>query len=291
MAESLVADNCVTLVWKMPDEDSKIDHYVLEYRKTNFEGPPRVKEDQPWMVIEGIKQTEYTLSGEGPGVPRGSSVAWGRDVPRSCSRRRCRLGTGCRGWQGGTMGLPAAPVTLGASTGLKFDMKYMNFRVKACNKAVAGEFSEPVTLETRGGSWQGCRGMLKGSVHGVLLSWQHSGILGDEGWERLQGWFGARGWERTPPWAGDELGWEQLLRGHPHGWRCWDRGVQWGEGSWKPGSPQDGGRGGPPASDSCSIPSVHVSPGRRHLPPEPAGGGAERGVGCHGWQGAGHQGT
>ncbi|KAM6041395.1 fibronectin type III and SPRY domain-containing protein 1 isoform 5-T5 [Chlamydotis macqueenii] len=33
--------------------------------------------------------------------------------------------------------------------GLKFDMKYMNFRVRACNKAVAGEFSEPVTLETR----------------------------------------------------------------------------------------------------------------------------------------------
>uniref|UniRef100_A0A8D2Q861 Fibronectin type III and SPRY domain-containing protein 1 n=1 Tax=Varanus komodoensis TaxID=61221 RepID=A0A8D2Q861_VARKO len=95
MAESLVADNCVTLVWRMPEEDSKIDHYVLEYRKTNFEGPPRAKEDQPWMVIEGIKQTECTLSG------------------------------------------------------LKFDMKYMNFRVKACNKAVAGEFSEPVTLETR----------------------------------------------------------------------------------------------------------------------------------------------
>ncbi|KAK2493539.1 hypothetical protein MC885_013654 [Smutsia gigantea] len=94
LAESLVADNCVTLVWRMPDEDSKIDHYVLEYRRTNFEGPPRLKEEQPWMVIEGIQQTEYTL------------------------------------------------------TGLKFDMKYMNFRVKACNKAVAGEFSEPVTLET-----------------------------------------------------------------------------------------------------------------------------------------------
>ncbi|NXA30605.1 FSD1 protein, partial [Ibidorhyncha struthersii] len=79
----------------MPDEDSKIDHYVLEYRRTNFEGPPRAKEDQPWMVVEGIKSTEYTLSG------------------------------------------------------LKFDMKYMNFRVRACNKAVAGEFSEPVTLETK----------------------------------------------------------------------------------------------------------------------------------------------
>ncbi|XP_009635038.1 fibronectin type III and SPRY domain-containing protein 1-like [Egretta garzetta] len=97
LAESLVADNCVTLAWRMPDEDSKIDHYVLEYRRTNFEGPPRAKEDQPWMVVEGIKGTEYTLSG------------------------------------------------------LKFDMKYMNFRVRACNKAVAGEFSEPVTLETRGG--------------------------------------------------------------------------------------------------------------------------------------------
>ncbi|XP_007655333.1 fibronectin type III and SPRY domain-containing protein 1 isoform X1 [Ornithorhynchus anatinus] len=95
LAESLVADNCVTLMWKMPDEDSKIDHYVLEYRRTNFEGPPRLKEEQPWMLIEGIRQTEYTLSG------------------------------------------------------LKFDMKYMNFRVKACNKAVAGEFSEPVTLETK----------------------------------------------------------------------------------------------------------------------------------------------
>lgn len=26
----------------------------------------------------------------------------------------------------------------------------MNFRVRACNKAVAGEFSDPVTLETKG---------------------------------------------------------------------------------------------------------------------------------------------
>nr|XP_012624722.1 fibronectin type III and SPRY domain-containing protein 1 isoform X2 [Microcebus murinus] len=64
LAESLVADNCVTLVWRMPGEDSKIDHYVLEYRRTNFEGPPRLKEDHPWMVIEGIRQTEYTLTGD-----------------------------------------------------------------------------------------------------------------------------------------------------------------------------------------------------------------------------------
>ncbi len=35
-------------------------------------------------------------------------------------------------------------------SGLRFDTRYMTFRVKACNKAVAGEFSEPVTLETHG---------------------------------------------------------------------------------------------------------------------------------------------
>lgn len=34
--------------------------------------------------------------------------------------------------------------------GLRFDTRYMTFRVRACNKAVAGEFSEPVTLETHG---------------------------------------------------------------------------------------------------------------------------------------------
>lgn len=34
--------------------------------------------------------------------------------------------------------------------GLRFDTRYMTFRVKACNKAVAGDFSEPVTLETHG---------------------------------------------------------------------------------------------------------------------------------------------
>ncbi|NXP45705.1 FSD1 protein, partial [Heliornis fulica] len=62
----------------MPDEDSKIDHYVLEYRRTNFEGPPRAKEDQPWMVIEGIKGTEYTLSGEGTGV---GAVPGDRECP------------------------------------------------------------------------------------------------------------------------------------------------------------------------------------------------------------------
>ncbi|XP_077331310.1 FSD1-like protein isoform X4 [Lithobates pipiens] len=94
-ADCIVADNCVTVSWRMPEEDNKIDHYVLEYRKTNFDGLPRVKDERCWETVDDIKGTEHTLSG------------------------------------------------------LKFDSKYMNFRVRACNKAVAGEYSDPVTLETK----------------------------------------------------------------------------------------------------------------------------------------------
>ncbi|XP_068784034.1 FSD1-like protein isoform X1 [Struthio camelus] len=95
IAACLVADNCITVSWRMPEEDNRIDHFILEYRKTNFDGLPRVKDEQCWELVDYIKATEYTLSG------------------------------------------------------LKFDTKYMNFRVQACNKAVAGEYSDPVTLETK----------------------------------------------------------------------------------------------------------------------------------------------
>ncbi|NXH78834.1 FSD1L protein, partial [Hydrobates tethys] len=95
LAACLVADNCITVSWRMPEEESRIDHFVLEYRKTNFDGLPRVKDEQRWELIDCIKATEYTLSG------------------------------------------------------LKFDTKYINLRVQACNKAVGGEYSDPVTLETK----------------------------------------------------------------------------------------------------------------------------------------------
>ncbi|KAF4072886.1 hypothetical protein AMELA_G00252630 [Ameiurus melas] len=93
--DCVVMDNAVTVTWRMPVEDSKIDHYILEYRKTNHEGLPRVKDEHQWKILDNIKSTEYTL------------------------------------------------------TGLKFDSKFMNFRVRACNKAAAGDYSDPVTLETR----------------------------------------------------------------------------------------------------------------------------------------------
>uniref|UniRef100_A0A3B3S3A3 Fibronectin type III and SPRY domain containing 1 n=1 Tax=Paramormyrops kingsleyae TaxID=1676925 RepID=A0A3B3S3A3_9TELE len=94
VSECRVCDNTVTVMWELPEYDDKIEHYTLEYRRTNHEGPPRAREDHPWMVVEDIRQTEHTL------------------------------------------------------TGLRFETQYITFRVKACNKAVAGEFSEPVNLET-----------------------------------------------------------------------------------------------------------------------------------------------
>lgn len=58
-----MCDNTVSVVWTLPEADSKIDHYILEHRRTNHEGPPRIREDYPWMVVEGIREMEHTLTG------------------------------------------------------------------------------------------------------------------------------------------------------------------------------------------------------------------------------------
>lgn len=63
LGDCVVMDNEVTVTWRMPTEDSKIDHYILEYRKTNHEGLPRVKDEQCWEVLDDIRTTEHTLQG------------------------------------------------------------------------------------------------------------------------------------------------------------------------------------------------------------------------------------
>ncbi|XP_040396655.1 FSD1-like protein isoform X3 [Cygnus olor] len=128
IAACLVADNCITVSWRMPEEDSRVDHFVLEYRKTNFDGFARVKDEQPWEVIDYIKDTEYTLSG------------------------------------------------------LKFDKKYMNVRVQACNKAVAGEYSDPVTLETKAFVFNldNTSSHLNLKVEDTYVEWEPTGGKGQE---------------------------------------------------------------------------------------------------------------
>lgn len=120
ISDCQVCDNTITVVWTLPEPDGKIDHYILEHRRTNHEGPPRIREDYPWMVVEGIRETEHTLTGGG--------------------RTRGGIGQRTAAWL----------MIRFCAQGLRFDTRYMTFRVKACNKAVAGEFSEPVTLETHG---------------------------------------------------------------------------------------------------------------------------------------------
>lgn len=63
VSECQVCDNTVTVVWTLAEPDSKIDHYILEHRRTNHEGPPRIREDYPWMVVEGIREMEHTITG------------------------------------------------------------------------------------------------------------------------------------------------------------------------------------------------------------------------------------
>lgn len=63
VSDCQVCDNTVTVVWALPEPDGKIDHYILEHRRTNHEGPPRIREDYPWMVVEGIREMEHTLTG------------------------------------------------------------------------------------------------------------------------------------------------------------------------------------------------------------------------------------
>ncbi|XP_061593765.1 fibronectin type III and SPRY domain-containing protein 1 [Cololabis saira] len=123
LPECQVCDNTVTVVWTLPEPDTKIDHYILEHRRTNHEGPPRIREDYPWMVVEGIREMDHTI------------------------------------------------------TGLRFDTRYITFRVRACNKAVAGEFSEPVILETHAFNFK----LDSGSAHQNLkvedlsVEWDSSG--------------------------------------------------------------------------------------------------------------------
>ncbi|XP_021153053.1 FSD1-like protein isoform X2 [Columba livia] len=128
LAACLVADNCITVAWRMPEEDSRVDHFILEYKKTNFDGLPRVKDEQRWELIDYIKATEYTLSG------------------------------------------------------LKFDTKYMNLRVQACNKAVAGEYSDPVTLETKAFvfSLDSTSSHLNLKVEDTYVEWDPTGGKGQE---------------------------------------------------------------------------------------------------------------
>ncbi|KAL7988600.1 hypothetical protein Chor_007519 [Crotalus horridus] len=67
--------------------------------------------------------------------------------------------------------------------GLRFDSKYMNFRVRACNKAVAGDYSDPVTLETKAliFNLDGSSSHLNLKVEDTYVEWDSTGGKSQEG--------------------------------------------------------------------------------------------------------------
>ncbi|XP_026153290.1 FSD1-like protein isoform X1 [Mastacembelus armatus] len=101
VSNCVICDNKVTVVWRPASQtDSNgisrpIEHYELEYQKTNCHTLLRAAGGECWEKICDITETQVTISG------------------------------------------------------LKFDSRFVVVRVRAKNKMAAGEFSEPVALETR----------------------------------------------------------------------------------------------------------------------------------------------
>ncbi|XP_039635415.1 FSD1-like protein isoform X2 [Perca fluviatilis] len=135
----LVCDNTVRVAWQPASEADgegevgRIEHYELEYRKTNRESSLRAAGEACWEKIPDIRDTHVTISG------------------------------------------------------LKFDSRFVIVRVRARNKAAAGEFSEPVTLETRAYNFglEAATAHAELQVRGDTVTWEPQGVKGHD--PRLRG--------------------------------------------------------------------------------------------------------
>ncbi|XP_034048097.1 FSD1-like protein isoform X2 [Thalassophryne amazonica] len=131
-----VRDNTITVAWRSPsnsvaDDDGRaagIEHYELEFHKTNCDRMLQAVREACWEKIEDIHTTEFTIKG------------------------------------------------------LKFNSCFVVIRVRARNKAAAGEFSEPIAVETRafnfGFDAMTAHPELK--VHGDTVTWEPQGVKGHD---------------------------------------------------------------------------------------------------------------
>uniref|UniRef100_A0A8D0A2I3 Fibronectin type III and SPRY domain containing 1-like n=2 Tax=Sander lucioperca TaxID=283035 RepID=A0A8D0A2I3_SANLU len=136
-----VCDNTVRVAWQPASEADaegegivgRIEHYELEYRKTNRDSLLRAAGEACWEKIPDIRDTHVTISG------------------------------------------------------LKFDSRFIIVRVRARNKAAAGEFSEPVTLETRAYNFglEAATAHVELQVRGNTVTWEPQGVKGHD--PRLRG--------------------------------------------------------------------------------------------------------
>ena len=121
----VVRDNTVTVAWQpagegVADGSGRIERYDVEYRKTNQESPLRAA-GACWEKIHDITDTRVTITGE-----RSKVILAGQ-------RSKVTVTEWCF-----------------CVSGLKFDSHFVVVRVRARNKAAAGEFSEHVAIETTG---------------------------------------------------------------------------------------------------------------------------------------------
>ncbi|XP_029693876.1 LOW QUALITY PROTEIN: FSD1-like protein [Takifugu rubripes] len=137
----VVRDNTVTVSWR-PACDANaadvttsgpVEHYEVEYRKTNHSNSLAAAGGACWEKIHDIRDTHVTVSG------------------------------------------------------LKFDSDFVVVRVRARNKSAAGEFSEPVALETKAFSFgfEALTAHAELKVQGDTVTWEPQGIKGHD--PRLRG--------------------------------------------------------------------------------------------------------
>nr|XP_020478124.1 FSD1-like protein isoform X1 [Monopterus albus]XP_020478125.1 FSD1-like protein isoform X1 [Monopterus albus] len=139
VSSCVICDNNITVVW-LPARESDsdgvsrpIEHYELEYQKTNHSDPLSAAGEACWEKICDLIETQVTISG------------------------------------------------------LKFDSRFVVVRVRAKNKMAAGEFSEPITMETRaynfGFDASTAHAELK--VLGNTVTWEPQGVKAHD--HRLRG--------------------------------------------------------------------------------------------------------
>ncbi|XP_063745436.1 FSD1-like protein isoform X2 [Eleginops maclovinus] len=83
--------------------------------------------------------------------------------------------------------IPDITETHATVSGLKFDSRFVVVRVRARNKAAAGDFSEPVTMETRAYTFgfDAASAHAELRVRGDMVSWEPQGVKGHDA--RLRG--------------------------------------------------------------------------------------------------------
>ncbi|KAI8503414.1 cell division [Branchiostoma belcheri] len=180
-----VEDNTVMVVWRVP-EGSRVDHFLLEYRQTDtaaMGGRAKVRGHEITAAVGGrakVRGHEITAAMDGRAKVRGHKVTaamCGRAKVRGHEIKAAMVGRAKveNGWQL----IEDIEEPFYTILGLAFNQKFIQLRARACNKAVAGDYSEVVTLETKALNFKldqtSCHANLKVTEDGSSVEWDAMG--------------------------------------------------------------------------------------------------------------------